>query len=110
MRQGCGDLSGRNVCGTEIVGQGLAFLREELDRTIPTIRMAQTSASYLAWLDCSALKLDAEPAEIFLARGRVALAPGRSFGLLGSSHVRLNFACSRELLKEAVSRISRALE
>ena len=85
------------------------LLRDELARSIPQVRMAQPHASYLAWLDCSALDLAAEPAEIFLARGRVGLARGRHFGPPGSNCVRLNFACSRDVLHEAVSRMSQAL-
>jgi cystathionine beta-lyase len=88
----------------------VAFLRRELERAVPAIRMGETRASYLAWLDCSALDIAMQPAEIFLTRGRVGLASGRSFGPPGLGHVRLNFACSRELLVEAVARMARALE
>lgn len=86
------------------------FLRDELARSIPQVRMAEPRASYLAWLDCSSLNLDAEPAQIFLTRGRVGLARGRHFGPPGLHCVRLNFACSRAVLSEAVSRMSHALE
>jgi cystathionine beta-lyase len=87
----------------------LILLREELARNIPHIHMAELRAGYLAWLDCSSLNLDAEPAQIFLTRGRVGLARGRHFGPPGLNYVRLNFACSREVLHEAVSRMSQAL-
>jgi cystathionine beta-lyase len=85
------------------------FLREELARNIPQVRMAEPRASYLAWLDCSSLNLNTEPAGVFLTRGRVGLARGRHFGPPGLNYVRLNFACSREILYEAVSRMSHAL-
>jgi cystathionine beta-lyase len=84
------------------------LLRDLLATDIPPIRMANPHAGYLAWLDCSALALDAEPAELFLERGRVALSPGRSFGSPGARHARLNFACSPDILAEAVSRMARA--
>ncbi len=86
-----------------------SMLREQLHITLPRIVMAMPCAGYLGWLDCSALELDAEPARVFLERGRVALSPGRSFGPQGAGHARLNFACSHEVLVEAVRRISIAL-
>jgi cystathionine beta-lyase len=87
----------------------VSLLRDQLASTIPQIRMADPRASYLAWLDCSALGLAGEPAELFLERGRVALTPGRSFGPPGARHARLNFACSPDILIEAVARMARAL-
>jgi cystathionine beta-lyase len=86
-----------------------SMLREQLQINVPRIKLALPRASYLAWLDCSALELDTEPARAFLERGRIALSPGRSFGPQGTGHARLNFACSREVLVEAVRRISKAL-
>jgi cystathionine beta-lyase len=87
----------------------LVLLRELLANEIPDIRLAELRASYLAWLDCSALALDAEPAQFFLENGGVALTPGRIFGFPGAAHARLNFACSPDILTEAVSRMARAL-
>ena len=48
-------------------------------------------------------------AEVLLARGRVALHAGRQFGRGGIGHARVNFACSRELLTEAVDRMAAAV-
>jgi cystathionine beta-lyase len=87
----------------------LALLRELLSSNIPRISMADPRAGYLAWLDCSALDLKAEPAHVFLERGRVALTPGRGFGPGGEHHARLNFACSVDVLAEGVRRMARAL-
>jgi cystathionine beta-lyase len=63
-------------------------------------------AGYLAWLDCSALGLGANPGAAFLARGRVALAQGPTFGREGSGFARLNIATTRALLEEAVRRMA----
>jgi cystathionine beta-lyase len=87
----------------------VAVLRAELSSNIPQIAMANPRAGYLAWLNCSALGLAADPAALFLEHGRVALFPGRSFGFPGADHARLNFACSSEILREAVSRMARAI-
>ncbi len=86
-----------------------AFVGELLARHIPRVTMAPPSAGYLAWLDCTRLSLVADPAAVFLERGRVALSPGRGFGPPGANHARLNFACSRVVLGEAVARMAHAL-
>ncbi|CAL9664802.1 MalY/PatB family protein [Streptomyces sp. enrichment culture] len=67
-------------------------------------------ATYLAWLDCRALGLGDDPAQVFLDRGRVALSSGIPFGTGGAGHVRLNLATSAEVLTEAVRRMAAALE
>lgn len=85
------------------------MLRELLRTQVPAIKMAAPRASYLVWLDCSAVPLEIEPAKAFLERGKVGLSPGRSFGPQGARHARLNFGCSRDVLTDAVGRIARAL-
>jgi cystathionine beta-lyase len=77
---------------------------------LPRLRWTPPEATYLAWLDCSALGRDQEPRELFLAEGRVAVEPGTRFGARGPGHVRLNFATSPEILDEATARMSAACE
>ena len=59
-------------------------------------------ATYLAWLDCSALGLGPDPATTFLERG-VALSAGPEFGPQGEGHVRLNFATAPAILAAIVA-------
>ena len=67
-------------------------------------------ASFLAWIDCRGLgpALAADPAGVFLERGRVALSPGDDFGRQGHGFARLNMGTSPELLAEAVRRMATA--
>jgi cystathionine beta-lyase len=51
-----------------------------------------------------------EPADFFLEHARVALNNGATFGPGGEGFVRLNFACPRETLTEALERMKNALE
>ncbi|WP_040164500.1 MalY/PatB family protein [Microbacterium gorillae] len=62
-------------------------------------------AGYLAWIDVSALGWGDDPAPMILERARVAVNPGPSFGDAGRGHIRVNFATSEELLREAFARI-----
>jgi len=62
--------------------------------------------SYLAWLDLSALELGEDPAAALLEQAKVAFVPGIRFGKQSSQFVRLNFATSPEILREAIKRIA----
>ncbi|MGW7257306.1 MalY/PatB family protein [Streptomyces sp. NPDC054834] len=85
------------------------LLARLLAEHLPAIRHRPAEATYLAWLDCRALGLGDDPAEVFLERGRVALSSGIPFGTGGAGHVRLNLATSPEVIAEGVRRMAAAL-
>ena len=84
-------------------------LGELLAAQLPAVRWTPPEATYLAWLDCSALGAGDAPRDACLERGRVAFEAGSRFGALGAGHLRLNFGTSAEVLAEAVARTARAL-
>ena len=85
------------------------LLADLLAEHVPGARLTPLESTYLAWVDCRALGLDAEPAAVFLERGRVAFNPGPTFGTGGEGHVRINIATHPEILTEAVRRMAAAL-
>ena len=85
-------------------------LGELLAARLPQVTWHPPEATFLAWLDCSAIGPDDAARDQFLDRGRVALEPGLRFGAGGSGYARLNFATSEEILDEAISRMATALQ
>lgn len=90
----------------------MTYLRANRDHLVarvaaelPAITVDPPEATYLAWLDCSALDLGPEPHEEFLARAGIAVSPGTQFGDGGDGHVRINFATSRQILDEIIDRM-----
>ena len=82
--------------------------RDAVERAIagmPGLSMAHVEATYLAWIDASALRLK-DAAAHFLAHG-VALSPGEQFGAPG--YVRLNFGTQRARLGAALTRMASAV-
>ena len=76
---------------------------------LPGVRYRMPDATYLAWLDLSALGWGDDPAAYALEHAKVALGIGTEFGAsVGRGHVRLNFACTPEVLDEAVTRLAEA--
>lgn len=103
--------------GQEWLDQVLGYLKENRDflsRTIrdqlPGVRMARMEATYLAWLDCRDSGISGKPFDFFLKKAKVALNDGVEFGRGGEGFVRLNFACPRKILTEALDRMAAALK
>ncbi len=80
-----------------------AFLKDHL----PMIKLTPCEATYLAWLDVSALNLK-NPGLFFEEHG-VGLADGVQYGAPAGQFVRLNFGCPRATLTEALNRMQRAV-
>jgi cystathionine beta-lyase len=86
------------------------FLSQYTADHLPGVHMTRMEGTYLAWLDCRGAGLPEAPQEFFLKEAKVALNDGAEFGRGGEGFVRLNFACPRKTLKEALERMSTALE
>lgn len=84
-----------------------AFFAERL----PKLRVTPLEGTYLAWVDCSALKRpSAELAELLLTQGKVRVNAGSVYGQEGEYFLRINIACPRAMLKEGLERIARTLQ
>jgi cystathionine beta-lyase len=88
----------------------LAFLREFIRARIPGIRLVEPEGTYLVWLDCRALGLsDKELDERIIHRAKLWLDGGPMFGQGGSGFQRINIACPRPLLKQAMAQLEQGL-
>ena len=85
--------------------RGNRDLVEEFVARTPRLSLRHVQATYLAWIDCR--KLEVERPAAFFERAGVGLSAGEDFGAPG--FVRLNFGCSRRLLKKALARIGKAV-
>ena len=82
------------------------LLAELLAAHLPAARYRIPDAGFLAWVDLSELGWGDNPAVKVLRDARVALHLGPLFGEEGRGHVRINFGCSPDVLREAVQRIA----
>jgi len=86
------------------------YLKAYVDERLPGVEMHAPEGTYLAWLDCAQTGIEGEPGTFFLEKARVALNNGAAFGPGGQGYVRLNFACPRATLTEALERMETALK
>lgn len=97
---------------TEVLGylrNNRDYLLQRVARTMPKVKVHKPAATYLAWLDLRAFDLGENPAEALVERAKVGLNDGATFGAGGQGFVRFNFATSREILSEALTRLERVL-
>ncbi len=85
------------------------WLVQTIGAELPGVTMRSPEATYLAWLDCSALALPCPAGQFFLDRARVGLNFGETFGAQYSNFARLNFATPAPILREIVGRMSEAV-
>jgi len=76
---------------------------------IPRATYFPPESTYLAWIDLNAYGIE-DPALMLIDKARVALNDGKEFGPDGKNFVRLNFATSPEILREAFIRMASVLE
>ena len=81
-----------------------------LARELPALKLIPSQATYLLWIDCSAVSddTDALTAAIREKTGLV-LSAGRQFGGNGARFVRMNIACPRSVLADGLERLKAAL-
>lgn len=104
-----------NECGyyadqlVEYLEKNLSFTRRFLEQEIPEIKLGPVQGTYLLWLDCRAFRMDhLALMDFFLNEAKVALNDGYTFGAEGDGFMRLNIACPRSQLEEALKRMAQA--
>jgi cystathionine beta-lyase len=90
------------------IEHNVMVLEGQLGASLPAVRLRRPDASYLAWLDMSALGWGDDPAQFALEHARVALSSGPAFGPQGAGHARMNLGCAPGTIIEAVTRLARA--
>lgn len=104
--------------GDEWLDQLLDYLQGNLDfllkyfaDRIPEIKVIKPQGTYLVWLDCRKLRMDDMTLRSFMRdKVKVGLDDGFLFGSGGSGFQRMNIACPRPVLEEALRRIGKTLK
>ena len=90
--------------------ENIDFTRAFLQQHIPWIRLVEPEGTYLLWLDCRGLGLSSfELDEFIIKKAGLWLDSGAIFGAAGKGFQRINVACPRSVLQEALERIQRAI-
>ena len=87
------------------------YIDNFLKENIPAVRAIKTQASFLVWLDFSALGLPHEKLIDFLVNeAHLAMNDGAMFGAGGEQHTRLNVGTQRAVLEQAMKQLKEAID
>lgn len=88
----------------------LQFVRDFLARQLPQVKLIEPQGTYLIWLDFQELKLsDKQLEELIVHKAKLWLDEGTMFGSEGSGFQRINIACPRSLLEQALNQLAEAI-
>ncbi|MDE6667983.1 MAG: pyridoxal phosphate-dependent aminotransferase [Clostridia bacterium] len=90
--------------------QNLQLVREYASNKLGGIKLVEPQGTYLVWLDCRALGVaDEELSALFEKEAKLWVDDGFIFGKGGSGFERINIACPRSVLKQALENLSAAV-
>lgn len=88
-----------------------ALLASTLKERTPQLRLIEAESTYLAWIDCRELDLDAHKLERFIEdEAGLWLDCGHIFGVGGEGFIRINIATQRAYLERAINQLCTAVE
>lgn len=93
------------------VRDNIAFARAYVEENLPGVRMIDTQGTYLIWLDFRQTGLTVEQLDHkIIYEAGLWLDSGKIFGKTGEGFERINVACPRAVLQEALDRIQGILQ
>lgn len=93
---------------TQYIANNYHYARGFMDAKLPQLHVTELEGTYLMWIDIHSVCEDsARFAEQLKREGKVWLAAGDIYGNAGKGFLRLNLACPRAQLREALERMER---
>lgn len=85
------------------------YVKNYLKEHIPKIKVVSSHATYLMWLDCSAITDDTRQlCEDIRKQTGLYMSYGKQYGGNGNYFIRLNIACPRKLVEDGMNRLYQA--
>ena len=90
----------------EVLYENKQTVKEFLASELLVVKLVECDATYLLWLDCSALRMPSKALSGFLRQNQgLFLSAGSDFGRNGDDFLRMNIACPPELLSEGLMKL-----
>jgi len=90
----------------EVLYENKQIVRDYLSEELPIVKLIECDATYLLWLDCSALNTPSKALSEFLRQNQgLFISAGSDFGQCGDNFLRMNIACPQKLLKEGLDKL-----
>ncbi|NMA84436.1 MAG: pyridoxal phosphate-dependent aminotransferase [Epulopiscium sp.] len=87
------------------------YVRKFLHEELPQLKLVEPEGLYLLWIDFSALGLsDKELDQLITQKAKLWLSAGLTFGKEGSGFQRINIACPRSVVQQALEQLKAAID
>ena len=94
-----------------VLNDNAHFVEKYMQENIPEIKVFPLEGTYLQWWDCTGLGMDYhELSQLMVKEAHIFMDEGYMFGEEGQGYERLNLACPRFVLEEALERLRQAIE
>lgn len=88
------------------VKENIEFVKQYVEKQLPGVNMVEHEGTYLVWLDFRETGLSVEELDDkIINQAKLWLDSGKIFGSCGEGFQRINVACPRKVLEEAMERI-----
>ena len=92
------------------VKENIEFVKQYVEEQLPGVNMVEHEGTYLVWLDFRETGLSVEELDDkIINQAKLWLDSGKIFGSCGEGFQRINVACPRKVLEEALDRIKNAV-
>ncbi|MDN6664483.1 MAG: pyridoxal phosphate-dependent aminotransferase [Tetragenococcus koreensis] len=94
----------------DYIDQNISYVTRFLQNEFPQIKVVDSEATYLMWLDVDALGFSMEQLQNALIHvGKVAIMDGKVYGGNGNRFLRLNVGCPRSKVVEGIKRLKQGI-
>ena len=92
------------------IRENLEFVKNFLQTYLPQVKLIEPEGTYLIWLYFRELNLTEEELEdLIINKAKLWLDGGTMFGLEGLGFQRINIACPRKILEQALEQLVQAI-
>ncbi len=89
----------------------MQYVVDFINERLPMIKTIKPEATYLMWLDFNNIGIPQDKIQEFLINeAKVAMNDGGTFGVNGKGFARMNVACPRYMVEEAMEKIEKAIK
>lgn len=93
------------------VQANIEFTKQYVEEDLPGVKMIDHEGTYLVWLDFRETGLGVDELEdLIIHKAKLWLDSGKIFGKNGEGFQRINVACPRSTVKEALDRMKEAMQ
>lgn len=87
------------------------LVQEFLEKELPEVKLVPSEATYLLWMDTSAISDDSKELEEFIrAKTGLYLSSGDVYGGNGNDFLRMNIACPISTVQDGLDRLKKGIE